>query len=91
VHSTLLQHNDQTHPMLYSRFDERLPMGCSGSTLLEILSSEQFQIVILLSVGLDTLQIADLLETNDWTVFSTRQHSGTCTSHRCSRIGRLGR
>jgi hypothetical protein len=75
VHSSLLQHNDQTHLVLYSRFEERLPMGCSGSTLLDILSSEQFQIVILLSVGLDTLQIADLLETNDWTVCSALSES----------------
>jgi len=75
VDSSLLQHNDQTHPMPYSRFEERLPMGASGSTLLDILSSEQFQIVILLSVGLDTLQIADLLETNDWTVCSALEDS----------------
>ena len=50
-------------------------MGASGSTLLDILSSEQFQIVILLSVGLDTLQIADLLETNEWTVSSSLSDS----------------
>jgi DNA-binding NarL/FixJ family response regulator len=71
----LLQHNDHTHPELYSRVEERLPMGCSGSTLLDILTSEQFQIVILLSVGLDTFQIADLLETNDWTVCSSLSDS----------------
>jgi hypothetical protein len=71
----MLQHNDHTHPELYSRVEERLLMGCSGSTLLDILTSEQFQIVILLSVGLDTFQIADLLETNDWTVCSSLSDS----------------
>jgi len=45
-------------------------MGGSGSTLLDTLSSEQFQTVILLSLGLNTFQIADLLETNEWTVSS---------------------
>ena len=38
------------------------------STLLDILSSQQFQIVILLALGLDTRQIADLLETGEPTV-----------------------
>jgi DNA-binding NarL/FixJ family response regulator len=46
-----------------------------GSTLLDILSSEQFQIVILLKLGLNTLQIADLLETNEWTVSSSLSES----------------
>jgi hypothetical protein len=50
-------------------------MGCRGSTLLDILSSEQFQTVILLSVGLDTLQIADFFETDEWTVCSALSES----------------
>ena len=75
VHARLLQHNDQTHPAHYSRLQERLPVGNSGSTLLDILSSEQFQIVILLKLGLNTLQIADLLEANEWTVSSSLSES----------------
>jgi len=50
-------------------------MGGSGSTLLDILNSEQFQTVILLSVGLDTFQIADLLEINEWMVNSSLSDS----------------
>jgi hypothetical protein len=40
-------------------------MGCGSSTLLDILSSQQIQTVILLTLGLDTWQIADLLETRE--------------------------
>lgn len=43
-------------------------MGCRFSTLLDILSSEQFRTVVLYTLGLDTCHIADLLETNEWTV-----------------------
>jgi len=43
-------------------------MDCRYYTLLDILSSEQFRTVILLTAGLDTLIIADLLETNEWNV-----------------------
>jgi hypothetical protein len=43
-------------------------MDCRYYTLLDILSSEQFRTVILLTAGLDTLIIADLLETNEWSV-----------------------
>jgi len=39
-------------------------MGCRGSTLLDILSSEQFQTVILVALGLDTCQMADFFETD---------------------------
>jgi len=46
-------------------------MGFRGSTLLDILSSQQFQTVILLALGLDTCQIADLLETSERTVYSS--------------------
>jgi len=40
-------------------------MGSKFFTLLDILSSEQLQIIILLASGLDTYQIADLLETSE--------------------------
>jgi hypothetical protein len=43
-------------------------MGRRFSTLLDILSSEQFRTVILFSLGLDTCHIADLLETSEWAV-----------------------
>ena len=43
-------------------------MDCRYYTLLDILSSEQFRTVILLTVGLDTFNIADLLETSEWNV-----------------------
>jgi DNA-binding NarL/FixJ family response regulator len=45
-------------------------MGYRGSTLLDILSFQQFQAVILFALGLNTCQIADLLETSEWTVNS---------------------
>ena len=40
-------------------------MGSRVSTLLDLLNSQQFQIVILLTLGLDTSEIADLLDTNE--------------------------
>jgi DNA-binding CsgD family transcriptional regulator len=40
-------------------------MGSSFFTLLDILSSEQFQVIILLASGLETYQIADLFETSE--------------------------
>ena len=43
-------------------------MGSRVATLLDILSSQQFQTVILLTLGLNNQQIADLLETSDRTV-----------------------
>ena len=43
-------------------------MGNRVATLLDILSSQQFQTVILLTLGLNNQQIADLLETSDRTV-----------------------
>jgi hypothetical protein len=39
-------------------------------TLLDILSSQQFRTVILLALGLDTCQIAELFETSEQTVCS---------------------
>jgi hypothetical protein len=38
------------------------------ATLLDILSSQQFRTVILLTLGLDTCQIAELLETSERSV-----------------------
>ena len=43
-------------------------MGSRVATLLDILSSQQFQTVILLTLGLNNQQIADLLDTSDRTV-----------------------
>jgi DNA-binding NarL/FixJ family response regulator len=43
-------------------------MGSRIATLLDILSSRQFQTAILLTLGLNTQQIADLQETSDQTV-----------------------
>ena len=43
-------------------------MGSRVATLLDILSSQQFQTVILFTLGLNNQQIADLLETSDRTV-----------------------
>jgi hypothetical protein len=43
-------------------------VGNRIATLLDILSSQQFQTVILLTLGLNNQQIADLLETSDRTV-----------------------
>ena len=43
-------------------------MDCRYYTLLDILSSEQFRTVILLTAGLDTPVIADLLETSEGNV-----------------------
>src|SRR5215813_9907530 len=43
-------------------------MESQASTLLDTLSSLQFQTAILLALGLDTAQIADLLDTDESTV-----------------------
>jgi hypothetical protein len=52
----------------HSRLEEKTSMDCGFSTLLDILSSEQFRTVILFTLGLDTCHIADLLETSERTV-----------------------
>lgn len=44
------------------------------ATLLDILSSEQFQTTILLTLGLEIQEIADLLETSDQTVCRSLSH-----------------
>jgi len=46
-------------------------MGCRALTLLDILSSQQFRTIILLTLGLDICQIADLLETSEQTVHNS--------------------
>src|SRR4030095_2965849 len=43
-------------------------MRSLGSTLLDLLNSQQFQTVILLALGLDTCEIADLLDTTEPTM-----------------------
>ena len=43
-------------------------MGSKFLTLLDILSSQQFQIIILLASGLDTYQMADLLAISEQNV-----------------------
>ena len=40
-------------------------MGCRVATLLDRLSPQQFQIAILLAVGLDICQIADFFDTHE--------------------------
>jgi len=64
----LLKRNDGSVPRLYRCSEEKLPVGSRVATLLDILSSQQFQTIILHTLGLDTQQIADLLETSDRTV-----------------------
>ena len=63
-------------------------MGCRGSTLLDILSSQQFQTVILLALGLDSCQVADLLETNERAVYSSLSDSFDRTG--CRSVEVLG-
>jgi len=63
-------------------------MGCRGSTLLDILSSQQFQTVILLALGLDSCQVADLLETNERAVYSSLTDSFDRTG--CRSVEVLG-
>ena len=47
-----------------------LSMGYRFTTLLDTLSSLQFRTVVLLSLGLDTWHIADLLATSEQTVWT---------------------
>lgn len=66
-------------------------MGCRSSTLLDILSFRQFQTVILLALGLDSCQVADLLETNERSVYSSLSDSFDRTGCRSVEVlrGRL--
>jgi hypothetical protein len=43
-------------------------MACRLTTLLDALSSSQFRIVVLLTLGLETSHIADLLDTSEHAV-----------------------
>ena len=63
-------------------------MGCRGSTLLDILRPQQFQTVILLALGLDSCQVADLLETNERAVYSSLTDSFDRTG--CRSVEVLG-
>jgi len=62
---SLLKRNEWNRPASVPFTKERLPVDSRVATLLDVLSSRQFQTTILLTLGLDTQQIADLLETSD--------------------------
>lgn len=55
-------------------------MGCRLTTLQDALSPLQFRTVVLLSLGLETWQIADMLDTNEHTVL-------TCLTDSLRRTG----
>jgi DNA-binding CsgD family transcriptional regulator len=55
-------------------------MGCRLTTLQDALSPLQFRAVVLLSLGLETWQIADMLDTNEHTVH-------TCLTDSLRRTG----
>jgi DNA-binding CsgD family transcriptional regulator len=55
-------------------------MGCRLTTLQDALSPLQFRTVVLLSLGLETWQIADMLDTNEHTVH-------TCLTDSLRRTG----
>ena len=50
-------------------------MDCRWTTLQEALSPTQFRTVVLVSLGLETWQIADLLGTNEHTVVTSLNDS----------------
>lgn len=50
-------------------------MDCRWTTLQDALSSMQFRTVVLVSLGLETWQIADLLGTNEHTVVTSLNDS----------------
>ena len=50
-------------------------MDCRWTTLQETLSSMQFRTVVLVSLGLETWQIAELLETNEHAVVTSLNDS----------------
>lgn len=50
-------------------------MDCRWTTLQETLSSMQFRTVVLVSLGLETWQIAELLGTNEHTVVTSLNDS----------------
>ena len=50
-------------------------MACRLTTLQDALSSMQFRTVVLVSLGLETWQIADLLGTNEHTVVTSLNDS----------------
>ena len=58
-------------------------MGSRVSTLSDVLNPQQFQIVILLTLGLDSFQIADLLDISTPTVYRSLSDSverAACTT-----------
>ncbi|HEY7096498.1 MAG TPA: hypothetical protein VH437_07235 [Terriglobales bacterium] len=54
-------------------------------TLLDILNSQQFRTVLLFSLGLETHQIADLLKTNELTVYASLRESMARSGCRSSK------
>ena len=50
-------------------------MDCRWTTLQETLSSVQFRTVVLVSLGLETWQIAELMGTNEHTVVTSLNDS----------------
>jgi DNA-binding CsgD family transcriptional regulator len=57
-------------------------MACRLTTLQDALSSMQFRTVVLVSLGLETWQIADLLGTNEHTVVTSLNDSLRLTGSR---------
>ena len=55
-------------------------MGSRVSTLCDVLNPQQFQIVILLTLGLDSFQIADLLDISTPTVYRSLSDSLECAA-----------
>jgi hypothetical protein len=62
----LSESQSQSCVLWFLRKDSR--MRSRDFTLLDLLNSEQFQTVILLALGLNTCEIADLLDTSERTV-----------------------
>jgi DNA-binding CsgD family transcriptional regulator len=60
-------------------------MGCRLTTLQDALSPLQFRTVILLSLGLESWQIADMLDTNEHTVLTCLRDSLRRTGCRDAR------
>lgn len=71
----LYQRNELLSVLAYSGFWEDLSMACRWITLQDALNPLQFRTVVLVSLGLETWQIADLLGTNEHTVVKSLNDS----------------
>lgn len=71
----LIPRNDLQSLFAYSDVWEELSMACRWTTLQDALSPLQFRIVVLVSLGLETWQIAELLGTNAHTVVTSLNDS----------------